>query len=440
MRDPAGKARVSFYDSTLETLDRDAIGRKQEEGLRRLMAALDGNSFYRAKLEAAGKSASDVQTLKDLASLPFTTKQELVAAQHSHSPFGNLLTYPRSRYRRLHQTSGTSGQPLLWLDTEEDWETWMRCWGYVYRGAGLSDEDVLFLAFSFGPYVSHWSAMAGAERLGALCLSGAGLSSLQRLESIVTHRATAVVCTPTYALHLAEIAEANEIDLAASDVRVTIHASEPGASVPNVKRRIEKAWGARCFDHAGATEVGAWAFDCQEPNGCIHLNELEFIFEVVEPDGGRPVPDGERGEVVITNLGRLGMPVLRYRTGDLVERVLEPCGCGRTLARIRGGVLGRADDMLIVRGVNMYPSAIDNLVRAVPQIVEYEVEIRGSGGSDDILIKLETAEEASFDDVKSALLAGFRSQFNIRVEIQEAARESLPRYELKSRRYKRVTE
>ena len=256
----------------------------------------------------------------------------------------------------------------------------------------------------------------------------------------MTHRATAVVCTPTYALHLAEIAEANEIDLAASDVRVTIHAGEPGASVPNVKRRIEKAWGARCFDHAGATEVGAWAFDCQEPNGCIHLNELEFIFEVVEPDGGRPVLDGERGEVVITNLGRLGMPVLRYRTGDLVERVLEPCGCGRTLARIRGGVLGRADDMLIVRGVNMYPSAIDDLVRAVPQIVEYEVEIRGSGGSDDILIKLETAEEASFDDVKNALLAGFRLQFNIRVEIQEAARESLPRYELKSRRYKRVTE
>ncbi len=245
---------------------------------------------------------------------------------------------------------------------------------------------------------------------------------------------------PTYALYLAELAEANGIDLASSDVRITIHAGEPGASVPNVKRRIEAAWGARCFDHAGATEVGAWAFDCQEPNGCIHLNELEFIFEVVEPDSDKPVADGERGELVITSLGRPGMPVLRYRTGDLVERVLEPCGCGRTLSRIRGGVLGRADDMLIVRGVNMYPSAIDNLVRAVPQIVEYEVEIRRHAGSDDISIKLETADDARFEDVKKSLLEGFRAQFNIRVDVEEVARQSLPRYELKSRRYKRIAE
>ena len=207
-----------------------------------------------------------------------------------------------------------------------------------------------------------------------------------------------------------------------------------------MKRRIEAAWGARCFDHAGATEVGAWAFDCQELNGCIHLNELEFIFEVVDPDSDKPVADGERGELVITSLGRPGMPVLRYRTGDLVEQVIEPCGCGRTLARIRGGVLGRADDMLIVRGVNIYPSAIDNLVRAAPQIVEYEVEILESAGSDDILIKLEAADDARFEDVKKSLLEGFRAQFNIRVDVEEVARQSLPRYELKSRRYKRVAE
>ena len=440
MRDIEGDPSVSFYDPAGETLDRDAIRRLQEEKLCRLMIALEDNPFYTAKLANAGKSASEVKTLRDLEQLPFTTKSELVAAQRAHPPFGDLLTYPLSRYRRLHGTSGTSGQPLLWLDSEEDWETWIRCWGHVYRGAGVSEEDVMFMAFSFGPYVSHWAAMAGAERLGALCLTGGGMSSLQRLQSIVAHRSTVVLCTPTYALYLAELAEANGIDLPSSDVRITIHAGEPGASVPNVKRRIEAAWGARCFDHAGATEVGAWAFDCQELNGCIHLNELEFIFEVVDPDSDKPVADGERGELVITSLGRPGMPVLRYRTGDLVEQVIEPCGCGRTLARIRGGVLGRADDMLIVRGVNIYPSAIDNLVRAVPQIVEYEVEIRESAGSDDILIKLEAADDARFEDVKKSLLEGFRAQFNIRVDVEEVARQSLPRYELKSRRYKRVAE
>ena len=162
MRDIEGDPSVSFYDPAGETLDRDAIRRLQEEKLCRLMIALENNPFYTAKLANAGKSASEVKTLRDLEQLPFTTKPELVAAQRAHPPFGDLLTYPLSRYRRLHGTSGTSGQPLLWLDSEEDWETWIRCWGHVYRGAGVSEEDVMFMAFSFGPYVSHWAAMAGS--------------------------------------------------------------------------------------------------------------------------------------------------------------------------------------------------------------------------------------------------------------------------------------
>jgi len=428
----------SFYDRSRETLSRDAISQLQEEKLRRLMIVLEGNPFYKAKLATVGKAASNIQTLSDLRELPFTTKSELVASQQAHPPFGELLSYPRSRYRRLHGTSGTSGNPLLWLDSEEDWETWIRCWGYVYRAAGVQEDDILFLALSFGPYVSHWASLAGAERLGALCLTGGGMSSLQRLETIANHRATVVLCTPTYALHLAEVAAANGIDLRSSAVRITIHAGEPGASVPNVKRRMEASWSARCFDHAGATEVGAWGFGCQASDGGMHLNEIEFIFEVVDPDGDEPVAEGERGELVITTLGRPGMPVLRYRTGDLVEQEDEPCKCGRTLIRIRGGVLGRADDMLIVRGVNMYPSAIDDLIRAVPQILEYEVEIRKSGGSDELRIKVETAEGARFEEVQASLLTGFRARFDVRVDIEEAAPQSLPRYELQSRRYKRV--
>jgi phenylacetate-CoA ligase len=316
----------------------------------------------------------------------------------------------------------------------------MRCWAEVYLGAGVTAEDLIFCAFSFGPYISHWTGIEGARHIGAMALSGGGMHSEQRLRAILDNRCTVLVCTPTYALHLAEVAAGLGLDIRSSDIRITIHAGEPGASMPNVKRRIEAAWGARCFDHAGATEVGAWAFDCQAEDGAIHLNELEFIFEVIDPQTCKTVDEGARGELVVTTLGRAGMPVLRYRTGDLVEMTTEPCACGRRLARIKGGVLGRADDMLSVRGVNLYPAVIDNLIRAAPSIIEYEVEIRRISEMDDLLLKIEIGEEHSFAEVEQAILAAFRAQLNIRVSVAQAERGSLPRYEFKARRYKRVAE
>ena len=430
--------RIDFYDPQMETLDRLRLRQAQDERLARLMSELTTNQFYLEKFQQAGLDMRSVRSADVLERLPFTTKAELVAEQQSRPPYGRLLTYPTARYRYLHQTSGTTGQALKCLDTREDWEGWMRGWGYVYRAAGVSESDLVFCAFSFGPYLSHWAAIDGARHIGALCVSGGGLSSEQRLRMILDSGSTVLVCTPTYAIHLAEVAVGVGLDLKSSAIRITIHAGEPGASVENVKRRIEQAWGATCFDHAGASEVGAWAFDCQAQTGSIHLNELEFVFEVIDPNSGEPVSEGNRGELVVTNLSRAGMPVLRYRTGDLVELTTEPCPCGRNLARIRGGVLGRADDMLIVRGVNLYPSAIDNLLRAIPAIIEYEVEIRRVGGMDDLLLKIEIPDVESFGSVSEAVLAAFRSELNIRVSVEQAARGSLPRYEFKARRYKRV--
>ncbi len=430
---------MSFYDRPRETLERSALRELQEAALRRLMAELPSNPFYRRKLAAADVDPAAVRTLDDLRRLPFTAKQELLEAQRRQPPYGDLLSWPLARYRTLHQTSGTSGKPLLWLDTEDSWQTWLRCWGHVYRGAGVGEDDVVFCAFSFGPYVAHWSALAAARAIGALALPGSGMSSRQRLERILEHRATVLVSTPTYALHLAEVAAEAGLDLPGSAVRVTIHAGEPGASVPNVRRRIEADWGARTFDHAGATEVGAWGFDCQAGDDTVHLNELEFVFEVIDPETGEPRAAGERGELVITTLTRPGMPVLRYRTGDLVVRTDETCACGRTLSRILGGVLGRADDMLIVRGVNVYPSAIDNLIRGLPQVVEYEVEVRRRQALDDLLVKVEAAPGEPFEPLERALHDTFRAQLNIRVEIARAEPGSLPRYELKARRFQRVS-
>jgi phenylacetate-CoA ligase len=427
-----------FYDHELETSPRDRLRDVQGQKLQHLTSALGRNAFYRDKLGASGIAPSNVKSIEALSALPFTTKSELLDEQRAHPPFGRLLTYPLSRYRYFHQTSGTSGRPLKCVDTEEDWEWWRRCWSYVYRSAGVGERDTVFCAFSFGPYLSHWAGISGAWSVGALCISGGGMSSEQRLRTILDNRCTVLLCTPTYALHLAETARERGIDLGSSALRISIHAGEPGASVPNVRKLIQDSFGTTCFDHAGATEVGAWAFDCGFGEGSIHLNEAEFIFEVVEPESGNPLTDGQRGELVITNLGREGMPLLRYRTGDLVEMTADPCACGRHMARIKGGVLGRADDMLIVRGVNVYPSTIDNLVRGIPGVAEYEVEIRRVRGMDDLLIKVETPDDRPFDIVAKSLVHTFRVELNIRVSIEQAACGTLPRYEFKARRYKRV--
>jgi phenylacetate-CoA ligase len=428
---------VNFYNRDVETCPRDELRTLQEQRLRELTRELTANWFYQEKSRGAGIELARISSAQDLHELPFTTKQELIDQQTGHPPFGRLLTYPLSRYRYFHQTSGTSGRPLKWLDTEDSWSWWIRCWGYVYRGAGVNSEDVVFCAFSFGPYMSHWTAIAGAWHVGAMCISGGGMNSEQRLQSLIDNRATVLVCTPTYALHLAEVARGLGIDLRESAVRIGIYAGEPGASLPNVKRAIEAAWGAICFDHAGATEAGAWAFDCEAQTGAIHLNEAEFIFEVIDPASGTLIGEGERGELVITNLGRPGMPVLRYRTGDLVELTTESCPCGRNFARIRGGVLGRADDMIIVRGVNLYPGAIDNLIRGVPLVSEYEVEISRVAGMDELLIRIETGDVASFEEAARRLTHSFRTAHSIRVSVEHSPPGSLPRYEFKSRRFKR---
>jgi phenylacetate-CoA ligase len=426
-----------FFDRDLETLDRERLGRLRDRRVRALVAEISANEFFRAKLAGAGLTPEDVRGAADLAAVPFTTKAELVEEQLARPPFGRLLTHPLSRYRYRHQTSGTTAAPLVWLDTEEDWAWWMRCWGFVYRGAGVTDEDVVFCAFSFGPYISHWTAIAGARSAGALAVSGGGQTSPQRLRAIAETRATVLVCTPTYALHLAEVAAEYRVDVRASSVRTTIHAGEPGASVPNVRRRIEEAWGARCHDHAGATEVGAWAFDCPAADGAVHLNEAEFVFEVIDPATAEPVAEGSRGELVVTSLGRTGMPAVRYRTGDLVELTAEPCACGRTFARAVGGVLGRADDMMIVRGVNLYPSGVDDIVRGVDGVVEYEVELRRRASMTDLAIRVET-EEGAFRRVAQSIGEAFRLRHSLRVTVERAERGSLPRYEFKARRYKTV--
>jgi phenylacetate-CoA ligase len=398
---------------------------------------LKDNAFYRSRFEPLGFTADRPPVLEDLARLPVTTKVELVEDQHAHPPFGTNLTYPVSRYTRLHQTSGTTGIPLRWLDTPESWKWWLDCWEEIYRAAGVTADDRVYVAFSFGPFIGFWAAFEAAQQLGAMALTGGGQTSDQRIQTLLDQEATVVVCTPTYALRLSEVARESGTDLASSPVRLTIHAGEPGASIPSVKTRLESMWGSRCVDHAGATEVGAWGYGCGHQDH-MHVNEAEFIpevidthtFEVVSPDE-RGV---ERGELVLTNLGRTGTPVIRYRTGDLVELQRRPCECGRASVQLRGGVLGRIDDMIVIRGVNIFPSAVENVVRELPEILEFQAIVEREREMAELVLRVEVSGGDPVE-VSEKLKRRVRARLNVRPRVEVAPAGSLPRYELKARRF-----
>jgi phenylacetate-CoA ligase len=428
---------MPYFDPATECIPREELRALQQRKLRALLAELWGkNAFYTAKMKAAGLGPGDVHriSLDDLSRLPMTTKSELADDQAAHPPFGTNLTYPLTAYVRYHQTSGTTGQPLRVLDTTESWDWWGHCWGYVLSGAGLLADDSLFAAFSFGPFIGFWAAVEGARKIGATLIPGGGRDSLQRLELMRDTGATALCCTPTYALRLAEVAREAHFDISALHVRATVHAGEPGANVPATKKRIEEAWHAKCFDHAGASEVGAHSFECEAQPGGLHAIESEFIVEVIAAETSQAVPPGQRGELVITNLGRAGFPVVRYRTGDVVCLNVQPCACGRTLARFEGGIIGRADDMVTVRGVNIFPGAVENIVRRFKEIDEFRVAIHTVRHMDEMTLEIELVDGVD-PAIAAAVGEAITSLLSIRASVQVVPRGALPRFELKARRF-----
>jgi phenylacetate-CoA ligase len=416
------------FDRTLETLAPERLRDHQWRRFRDMAAELLAtNRFVARKWRAAGvASVEDLRGWDDFRRLPLTRKTELVDDQAANPPFGTNLTYPVERYVRVHQTSGTSGAPLRWLDTQESWEWWARCWGFVLSGAGVGPTDRVFFPFSFGLFIGFWAGFEGTRALGALAIPGGGQDSPTRLASMEALGATVLVCTPSYALHLAEVARERGIDLAKLPVKITVHAGEPGAGIPTVRARIEGGWGARAFDHGGMTEIGAYGYECAAQAG-LHVNESEFIVEVIDPVSGAPARDGE---LVLTNLGRVGSPAVRYRTGDHVCLADTPCPCARTFTRLEGGILGRLDDMLIVRGVNVFPAAIEGVVRRFPAIDEFQIEVFRAGELDEVRVLVEVGDEVGASRLQEAL----RASLGIRFEVTPVPLRSLPRYELKARR------
>lgn len=432
---------VSSDDIRRNRADLRAVQTSQLRAL--LEAVRRSNPFYRTKLSRWAVDASRLTLEQFSAECPFTTKQDLVDDQRVHPIYGSNLTYPLDHYVRCHQTSGTSGQHLRWLDTAENWNGMIETWKEVYRAAGINRSDRLFFAFSFGPFIGFWLAFEAAAQIGCLCIPGGGLSSAVRARAILDHGITVLCCTPTYALHLAEVAAAEKIDLSRAQVRRIIVAGEPGGSIPATRTRLERLWsGAAVFDHHGMTEVGPVTYECPVSPGRLHVHEAAFMAEIIDSATGQAVGQGQIGELVLTTLNRIGSPVLRYRTGDSVKAAVFPeggiCACGRIELALEGGILGRVDDMVVIRGVNVYPSAIEEIVRSCGGVAEYRVMVEQPRALPELRIEIEPFDAAPDPSALAAQLQkALLHSLGLRVPVSVVAQGSLPRFELKAKRWSR---
>ncbi len=403
----------------------DVLANYQLDRLNRLIAdILPDNRFYQEKFSSINLP---LESLDQLESLPFTLKSELVE-QAEHSGFAANLTFPIDQYVRFHRTSGTKGRPMVVLDTRDDWDWWMDSWQYVLDAADIRTDDRVLMAFSFGPFIGFWSAHDAVAHRGALVIPTGGMSTVARLELMRTMDVTTLFCTPSYAIHLAQIAGENQIKASELGLRRIVVAGEPGGSVPAVRHQIETHWNARVLDHSGASEVGPWGFGDPLARG-LYVNEAEFIAEFLSVESGNYADQGELSELVLTCLGRTGSPIIRYRTGDLVKPVWDDEQSCRFVL-LSGGVLGRSDDMMIIRGVNIFPSSIEQILRSFPEIVEFRMTAFKNGAMDALRIDIEDRLE---DPKRVAEELHLRLGLHIDVKCVEIG--TLPRFELKGKRF-----
>jgi phenylacetate-CoA ligase len=389
-----------------------------------LAAILPANSFYQKKIPA-----SSFSSLTEFSNtVPFTTKDELAADHESHPPYGTTHTFPLHRYHRFHQTSGTRGKPLIWLDDPDNWSWILDNWEWVWRSAGVLPGDTAFFPFSFGPFLGFWAGFEAATRMGVRAVPGGGLSSEDRLRLLQRSNSTILCCTPTYALRLAEIGNNIHLPTHSLGIRKIIVCGEPGGSIPEIRSRIESAWNARVYDHHGMTEIGPVSVSSEDNPDLLLLRHSSYFCEVIDPASSSPTPLGETGELVLTTLGRHGSPLIRYRTGDLVRPV--PHLDNPDHFALLGGVLSRTDDMVVIRGINIHPSAIDAIVRSFPDITEYQVEIDQRPALPEIRLTVEAP-----DSTATALAAKLRSTFSLRIPVTPAEPGTLPTFEVKAKRW-----
>jgi phenylacetate-CoA ligase len=435
-------AADEYWNPRHETMPRRDLEALQAAKMRRQLEwAAARSPFHRRRFARAKFRPEQFRTLDDLRRIPPMTRDEWMEAQAKEPPYGDLPAAPVESAIRLHTTSGTTGRmPLRALDGMRDWEWIAEMWCHGFHAFGVRPKDTVFFAFSYASFIGFWGAHYACEKLGALVIPSGSLPTETRVKLLVEYGATTVCATPTYVLRLAQVARENGIDLKAQGrVDKIILSGEPSGSVPAVRAKIEEVWGAPCGDTAGMTEIGTiMVFECRHRPGGMHILEDHFVEEVVDPETLEPVGHGERGERVVTSFGRGILPLIRYRTRDLVKRVpARSCSCGRTWDLYEGGILGRVDDMHKIRGTNVYPRAVEALVREHGEVDEFQIVLTREKDRDEITVRIELAKgnEKYWPRIKKALdhdLA--EAHENLRFGLELAPPGALPRFELKARR------
>jgi phenylacetate-CoA ligase len=432
-----------YWNPITETLPRDKLMELQFRKFQKIVGwAYEHSKFHRQLYQDAGLEPGDIKTWDDIRKVPKVEKSMMRDIQRKEPfPYGDMLCVPLESVTEFHQTSGTTGQPVYQADTWQDWEWWSEAWSYIMYAQGFRDTDRVFLPFGYNIFVAYWAGHYGGEKMGCEVVPGGVLDTEARILKMQELRTTALMATPTYVLGMADTARSMGIDPAKDlQVKRILCAGEPGASIPATKQRMEEAWGAKVHDHVGATEIGAWAYECTAQPGGLHINEALFLTELEDLATGEPITErGRRGKLIITALDRMAQPCIRFDSKDVTEWADEPCPCGRTFRVIKGGVVGRADDITKVKGVLLAPSAIEEVVRSLPELGdEFEVEVTKKGDIDAITLKVELRPEAEGqrESVEARLVEQLRLKTNLRYNLEFHDYGTLPRYALKAKRFK----
>jgi phenylacetate-CoA ligase len=437
------KPEEQYWNPVMETLPLEKLRQFQLKKFQNILKwAYENSLFYRDLYKKAGLEPGDIKTFDDIGKVPKTEKSQLREAQGKEPyPYGTILSVPLEQVTEYRQTSGTTGQPVYHPETWQDWEWSAESWAYALYAYGYRDYDRVFLPFGYSINIAFWAGHYAAEKIGCEVVPGGVLDTEARILKMKEIRATAFMATPTYILGMADTAKKMGLDPARDlYIKKITAAGEPGACVPATKKRMEEAWGAKVYDQVGATEIGHWGFECQAQAG-LHILETFHLLEIEDVETGAAITNpGKRGSMVITTFDRYAHPCIRFDSKDVIEwSPIERCECGRTFRLLKGGVVGRADDITKVKGILLAPTAIEEVVRGIPELGdEYEVTVTKKGDIDDIALKVETAPgfEGDIRAVEQKLVQQLRLKTGLRYNLEFHDYGTLPRYAVKARRFK----
>jgi phenylacetate-CoA ligase len=431
---------VRYWRRETETLPREELEKLQLQRFRKqIHYVYERSPMYRRKYDEAGIKPADIRSMDDIRSVPFTVKEELRESQARRPPWGEFFCIPIEEGVRVFQTTGTTGIPVRVCLNKIDWTVhFYEQFMHFMHGYGIKTSDILYVPFGYGLYIAWWGFQAALEQAGVMIVPGGAQSTKDRVRNIFEWEATVVCGTPTYLLYLAETAVKMGMPLSDSKVRILVAAGEPGANIPATKTALQKLWGAKCYDDIGSSEISNFGFECVAQEG-THVIESMFLAECLDPETLKPVRPGEIGELVLSNLCTETMPLLRYRIKDLVRLNTKTCECGRTFLRLEGGILGRSDDMFQFGGVNIFPSAIENLIRDVPEFSnEYQIIVPRRGSGKHLKIRVEPLSAEISQEKMIEAVNRFRETFKYRItitpDVEILKMEELPRFELKAKR------